>query len=410
MTGFAHVDGNPIAHATVHVPWSGAWFADVVFLEAPELSGEVALEVGDVTLRGTIDDRFAGTRGNELRARIVGGAGGWGSSIAAQSYVNDQGVRALLVAQDAARLSGETLGTFSPSAASLGSYYVRQAGPASRALEDVIGTASWWVEYDGTTTVGTRSTSAAVDGSYQVLEYDATARLVTLGVDDVSAIAPGSVLSDGLDEPQTVRDLEIRVTPDSVRLVAWTGSPVGARGRLEGAVRAVLDRVSGERLLGRYRYRVARLSADRVELQACNPTLGLPDLGPTPMWPGVAGVHATMALGAEVLVEFIDGDRSQPVVSSFVGKGGPGAVPTRIDFGASPTSYVALATKADAVLDMLFDLLSGTQVMHPTTGLPVAGGLWAPVGTLADATALKTAALAIKTSVVSTASALMRST
>lgn len=410
-TPFAHIAGNPLASATIHVPWSGAWFADVVFLDAPELSGSVDLVVGDVTFRGTIDARFTGTRGQELRARIVGGAAGWGAQVPAKSYVNDQGVRALLVAQDAAREAGETLGAASPSASSLGAYYVRQAGPASQALEDVIGSASWWVEYDGTTTIGARSTTAAREGTFEVLEYDALGRLVTLGADDVSAIRVGSILSGGiLDASQTVRDLEIRVTAEAVRFIAWTGQPTGARGRLEGAFRELVARATADRLHGVYRYRVARRVADRLELQAINPALGLPDLGPTPMWPGVAGVHAELSLGAEVLVSFIDGDRTQPVVAGFVGKGGPGFVPTRIDVGASPTSYLALATKVDAVLGMLFNLLSGVQVNDPTTGLPVAGGLWTPAGTVADATALKTAATAIAPTVISTASALVRST
>ncbi len=396
MTGFAHVSGNPIAHATVHVPWSGAWFADVVFLDDPALSGAVELAVGDVTLRGTIDARFAGTRGAELRARIVGGAAGWGASVGAQSYVNDQGVRSSLVAQDAARLAGETLGAFSPSAASLGSYYVRQAGPAARVLEDVIGSASWWVEYDGTTTVGTRATAAAADGTYQVLEYDAAARLVTLAVDDVSAIGPGSVLSVGLDAPQTVRDLEIRVTPDAVRLVAWTGAPVGARGRLEGALRSVVGAATGRRLHGLYAYRVARLTADRVELQALDRTIGLPDLGPTPMWPGLAGAHATLALGAEVLVAFVNGDRTRPVVTSFVGKGGPGFAPVGIDLGNNPTSFVALSTKVDLEISKLWAALAAhTHVV--TAGAPPA-----PIGTATPPVVVNTAA--------PTASTLVRST
>jgi hypothetical protein len=393
MTGFVHVAGNPIASATIHVPWSGAWFADVVFLDAPVLFGAVELVVGDVTLRGTFDERFTGTRGAELRARIVAGSAGWGEHVGAQSYVNDQGVRALLVAQDAARLSGETLGSFSPSAASLGSYYVRQAGPAARVLEDVIGSASWWVEYDGTTTVGTRPSTSARSGSYQVLEYDAAARLVTLGVDDVSAIGPGSVLSDGLDDPQTVRDLEIRVTPEAVRLVAWTGDPVGARGRLEGALRSVVGAAAGRRLHGVYAYRVARLAADRVELQAIDRTLGLPDLGPTPMWPGLAGAHATLSLGAEVLVCFVNGDRARPVVTSFVGKGGAGFSPTRIDLGNAPTSYVALAAKVDDEIDRIWNVLTGWTVA------PNDGGA-----------ALKTAATTASAGVLSTASTLVRST
>ncbi len=51
---------------------------------------------------------------------------------------------------------------------------------------------------------------------------------------------------------------------------------------------------------------------------------------PVSMWPGVAGAHAELQLGAHVLVEFIEGDRRLPIVTGFAGKDSPGFVPSTL--------------------------------------------------------------------------------
>jgi hypothetical protein len=361
MTGeaFANVNGERVTRARVHVPPVGPWFADVDFELAPALSGRVTLRLGALELVGTIDPRADGTRGMQRRCRIVAGAGAWGAALAPKAYHNDQGVKARLVAEDAAREAGETLAAFAPATERVGTYYTRRGGAASRALEDAAAGAAWWVAYDGRTHVGERLSSTPADDAYQVLDYDPQTRVVTLGVDDLTAIQIGATLSESLDEPQTVRELEIDVTPEAVRVLAWCGGAEASRGRLPDALRAIVEHVAGERLFGVYRYRVIRMAGDneRLELQAARRVVGLPDVLPIAMWPGVAGAHAEPALGAEVLVQFVEGDRTQPIVTGFAGKAGPGFTPvtqlfdatTEIVLGEGATSFVALKSDLETL-------------------------------------------------------------
>jgi hypothetical protein len=340
----ATVAGNPIISARVYVPGSGPWFADVDFADTPSVSGDVTIQVGALALRGTVQASRSGTHALQRRVTIVAGAGGWGSLLSAKGYHADNGVRAQVVAFDAARAAGETIGAFAPEAVAVGADYVRQAGPASRVLEDVIGSATWWVDYEGVTQVGTRSSANALDSAYQVIDFDPRLRLCEFASDDLTAVGIGSILANGLDAPQTVRELELRIDPGQTRVLAWCGT-TSSRGRLQAALRSIIDRATDGEIYGPRKYRVVRVSGagDRVELQPVNRRIGLPDIIPASMWPGASGIHATMTPGAEVLVEFIDGDRTQPIVTHFAPKGGPGFVPVRIDFGQDPTSFIALA-------------------------------------------------------------------
>lgn len=321
------------------VPQVGPWYADVDLVDDTVVTGRVTLQVGGLTLSGTVDARHDGTQGVVRRTRVVAGAGSWGRTVAAKHYHNDAGVRALLVAQDAAREAGESLGTFSVTGA-VGIDYVRASGQASAALVDVIGETPWWVDYDGVTQVVARSSAAAAPSSYVLTDYDPRARVATLALDDLTAVSVGTVLSEGLDAPQTVRELEIEVTPEATRVRAWCGTDT-RYGRVAGLLRALVERVVAESQSGPVLYRVSRMNVDgRVELQIVNRRAGLPDLLPISMWPGAAGVHATLKPGAEVLVEFIDGDRSRPIITHFAGKDGVGFVPVKLalcdDTGTAP--------------------------------------------------------------------------
>ena len=203
--------GVPAVRCLLTVPPIGPWFADFDLVDDTVVSGRVTLQVGGLSLSGTVDARHDGTQGVVRRTRVVAGAGSWGRGVPAKHYHNDAGVRALLVAQDAAREAGETLGTFSVTGA-VGVDYVRSSGAASLALVDVIGSTPWYVDYDGVTQVAERATSMPAHGAYVLEDYDPRARVATLAVDDLTALGVGSVLSEGLDAPQTVRELVVDVT------------------------------------------------------------------------------------------------------------------------------------------------------------------------------------------------------
>lgn len=394
----ATLEGEPLRAVRVHVPPVGPWWADCDLIEAPDLEGAVTLALGELDLSGTVDPRYAGTHALERRVRVVAGAGGWGTVLEARAYHNDSGVRARTVADDAAAAAGETIATFALGEERTVADYVRQAGPASRVLEDIIDGTAWWVAYDGQTHVGSRGTVEIDPSSYDVLEYDPRARVATIAVDDPRVIVVGAVLDgEQLDEAQTVRELVLELTEDALRVRAWVGGDGSSLGRLGTLVRRIVQRATDGRLHGLYRYRVVRLSVDRLELQAVRPAAGLPDVLPISMWPGVAGSHSEPAAGAHVLVQFIEGDRRLPIVTGFAGKDGTGWTPTNQTFdvatlmklGANASNFVALA---NLVKDRI-DSLQEAHDTHKHTGVTAGTGSSAIpdtlVGPLGDVAATK---------------------
>jgi len=102
--------------------------------------------------------------------------------------------------------------------------------------------------------------------------------------------------------------------------------------------------------LAKYRYRVVKMSGDRVDLQAVSKDAGLPDTLPVSIWPGVAGASANLTPGAIVLVEFIEGDCTMPIVTHFEAEGGAGFRPVHCFLDASERVFLGTsATNEDGV-------------------------------------------------------------
>jgi hypothetical protein len=346
---FATVNGNRITLAKLIVANVGPWFAELDLETDPELSGSVTITLGELVLRGTVISQQDGTFGLQRKCRVVGGAGGWGTALKPKAYHNDAGIKAQLVAADAARDAGETLGSFVPVAERIGVDYVRGHNQlAASVLEQVSGRTAWWVGYDGVTNVGPRPATPLADSAYEVLAFDPRSRIATLATDDPGSIRVGSVISERLDGPQTVREIELTLSGGKFRVTAWCGGSEAEAGRLGELFRSIARRATDVQLIGKYRYRVVSMASDgRVELQAVRKGADLPDVRPISQWPGVAGAHAELTPGAEVLVEFIEGDRSMPIVTGYAGKGGAGFVPVSLTLGGDAGDDAA--RKGDAV-------------------------------------------------------------
>ncbi|MDF3069179.1 MAG: hypothetical protein K0R38_4780 [Polyangiaceae bacterium] len=374
MEAFAAINDTSLASVRLTVAAQGPWFADCVFVgDAPDITGRVRLQIGELTLSGTIAPQSDGTHGLQRRCRVVAGAGGWGVLVSPKDYHSDAGVKARTVADDVARAAGEALGTFAPGAERVGVDYLRQAGPASRVLEDAARGAPWWVDYAGVTHVGARPTTNPDPSVYEVLEYDPLTRRLTLAADDLTKLSVGAVLTERLDEPQTIRELEVVVEGGKLRVKAWCGGTASSAGELADLLKAIVARATDEKLFGKYRYRVVSQVEGRLNLQATKKRAGLPDAVAVSMWPGVAGTHAVFDLGAggnqgiEVLVEFIEGDRTQPVVTHFVGKDTPGFVPRELVLCGG---HQPVARQGDTVEVLLPPaVFSGTINGAPATGV-----------------------------------------
>lgn len=394
MTAFLNVNGEPVLSILLRVPNSGPWWAELVMQDAPDIAGAVVVQVGTLEANGTIDARDSGTFSEQAMLKVVGGGGGWGTLAGPKHYHNDAGVKSRSIADDAARLAGETIGTFD-APLNVGIDYVRESGVASRVLEDAIAGVSWWVDFEGNTNVGARPAVDVDAGAYTVLEYDPQNRTATLAVEDFTLVGIGSTISEGLDEPIVVREIEIVADVESIRVKVWGGLEDG-RGRLEEILRGIVARSTDAKLFGAYRYRVVQMSGDRVELQSVRAG-DHPDVLPISMKPGVAGAHAEPAGSSIVLVIFIEGDRTLPVVTGFAGKDEEGHEATNLTFSVatelklgsdSATEGATLGashkTWADAHVHLHTDMGVPLFTSPPVTGTPVS-----PIPDLAPAVSTK---------------------
>lgn len=354
---FLALNNERLTAVRLRMPARGAWVAEVDFESDPEVPDRCTLQVGSLTLSGTVHGLQSGVFGKQRKLRLVAGGGGWGTLAPPKAYHNDAGVKAQLLAEDLAREAGEQLGGFAPAAERLGVDFVRNEGVScATILETVIGAVSWWVDAAGVTHVGERPTAPAlVSDAYQVLAYDPRERVVTLSLTDPSVLAIGSVIAGpSLPEPQTVHEFQVQADASGVRVFAWCGADSRSAGRLSALWRAVTARATEQLLLGLYLYRVVRMapgSQNRVSLQAVHRDSGLPDIEPITQWPGVPGLQTDLAPGAQVLVAFIEGDRTQPVVTHYAGAAGEGFVPTGIVIGG-PTGQPC-ARQGDQVTVLL---------------------------------------------------------
>lgn len=366
------VAGEPITSVRLTVSNAGPWVADVDFEGDPNVSGRVEIVIGPgLKLSGTVVARSSGTYGLKRRARIVAGAGGWSAEVAPKAYHNDGGVKGRLVAEDAARAVGETIGDFVPAAERIGRDYARSHGPASCALEDVLGGLPWWVDRDGITHAGPRPPVPLDAKAYTVLAFDPRDRIATLAMDDPGAMKIGALLD--VDGPQIVRSFEVRVTEGELRVMAWCAGSASGSGYLAGLIRSIVERTTDGAMHGHYRYRVVRMAGERVELQAVRKLAGLPDLLPISIMPGVPGMRADLAPGTEMLVAFVEGDRAQPVALAFSGEDGPGFVPVALTLGGN-TGPLA-ARQGDAVEVLLPPAVISGTAMLPAGPTPITGVL-----------------------------------
>jgi hypothetical protein len=371
---FASISGHRATSLRLYVPNVGAWFVDAELDEALELAGKVEVRLGSLTLLGTVDPRHTGTFVTHTVVRVLAGGGGWSRELAAKSYHNDAGVRAATVCEDAAREAGEAIGEpFAPPLAALGVDYVRRTGPAAHVLADVLGAVPWWVGYDGKTRAGSRPEVTPEKGALELLYFDPATKLAVISADDPAAIGIGTVLTDAerLPVPETVRELELVATTGALRVTAWCGGDAMTPGRIARSLAAFVRAVSGK-VFGKYRYRVVTMAPDgRVKVQAVKKARGLPDVVPVSVRPGVAGAWADLTLGCEVLLEFIAGDPTEPIVTGFPGRGEAGFLPGRLTLGATtPGDASDAARKGDTVKVLLPPaVFSGSIGGAPATGV-----------------------------------------
>jgi hypothetical protein len=185
LTPFASLGGIAIQMGTMNVPGYGVWHADVWLTnDTPDVGTLTALTLGDITAPCAVirDIDVANQRG----VRVVGGFGGWRKPVLAEQYATP-GLMVSTVLLDTAALVGETVMTDVD--ASLGTQWLREAGPASNVLHQ-LAPGAWFVGFDGVT--HTLRAPGVVASTFQVLKSDQPAGQFTITTDFPSQWLPGS--------------------------------------------------------------------------------------------------------------------------------------------------------------------------------------------------------------------------
>lgn len=322
----ATLNGVRVVEARVWIPARGAWFADLDV--DPDNANQVAsiasatLSILGANMKCTVDPRGSGRFVSSYRFRVVGGAGGWDKPVPRFGYHNDAGVTSRQIYQATAVAVGEVVNDSSP--VTYGPDFLQETGPASQVFID----RKYYVDFNGVTQVA-EWPSSTPDASTQILSYDADQKRIELSSD--AMILPGMSFTDSrFDGTLIARDIEIKAGPENARITVWCSDVAVTR-----AVSALVNMTrafAGVATLRSYRYRVISQGVDgRVVLQAVNPSLGAPDIGPISIWSGTQGDTALVALSSECDVHMQEGDRSLAVVASWA----PGTLPTTRTVDAS---------------------------------------------------------------------------
>jgi hypothetical protein len=199
MAAFANVNGQGTVSLNLAIPLYGLWVADVALaLGTAIATGPVTLTLGNMTLTGAVyrQNVFAG----QVKARIVGGAGGWNQKVEARGYNNPSGVLLSMVVGDAASEVGESVSIAQDQV--IGNFYARFADKASRVLA-AVGGPSWWVDSSGVTHIGPRPTPTIMS-AFVVEDYRPNTGELVISTEDYASWQPGASFTSATTGTQTV--------------------------------------------------------------------------------------------------------------------------------------------------------------------------------------------------------------
>lgn len=314
MSGSITINGQRVTKASVTIPMYGAWTADVDIEGASTMGSVVTLVMQGLSLVGTVTRQsvFAGTR----KLRIVAGGGGWRKTIPPRGYSGPLGVKLSSVLSDAASDSGETVSVGSDT--TLGAFYTRDRGKASKVLRLLVG-GVWYIDNAGVTQVKDRATSA-IASPFQVISWDGGRGSFQISTETYEDWVPGRTFSTNtVSEAQTISSVTFDADNEGkVRLQVLTADAY--RERLLADFRAIVrDELASLNFLGVYEYVIAAnpISPGIFYTVDASPVDSrMPSLTRVPLATELGKV-CPPALGTKCRIRFVNGNPSRPEVISF---------------------------------------------------------------------------------------------
>lgn len=380
MSGyFATVNGAQVVGGSLLIPLVGVWTADLVLAGAdPVLDvGPATVVIGTLTLQGYV--YRAAPYGGSIRARLVGGAGGWRNPVPPQGYGNPGGIRLSTVLGDVAAACGETIVVASD--VNIGSAFARAAFPtsvASDVLWQLLGLGfipTWRVDVDGTTK--TDPWPATVIGTpFMPTNQRPDEGLVEIATEDYASWLPGCSFSHPLlASTFTSAGVLYRWGDDGVmRFDVLTGTPDvnGVTGdRVLGPFQQMVERqVSPLRFFGRYEYTISNPKPTSVDGTPTDTSLGLPELQNVPIR-GSSLASYVPPDGGLCEIQFVNGQPTRPVCVWTQADSTAG--PTEITIGPQGTGANGIARVSDTVTVLFPPAMPIAGVVNGT--LPFVGVL-----------------------------------
>ncbi len=215
MTALAN--GVPLTYCRVTVPFVGRVTIEARAPEdVPAPSGGILFTVADLAITATPwrSGMFAGAWSCMAR----GGRGGWGKTLPSRSYVSPVGVVNAQIYADAAREVGE-LPPVVQFPQTVGQFYSRPRGPATRVFDLITGEQAWWVDPTGVTQIGFRP-PGVVAAPFDLIEADRAQGRLIVATDNPAAFAPGLTMVDPLQGSF------------AINAVVWTSNGSRMRGEI----------------------------------------------------------------------------------------------------------------------------------------------------------------------------------
>lgn len=193
----AVLSGTAVRFGRIVMPYGGIFHADVVLVDESEPAGPQTLTFMGVTMKMAVVRAisYVGSRG----VRLIGGAGGWRTTVPAQQFSNPAGLRVSTIVGATASSVGEQVSLTSDPICGLdhqGVTYARSNGKASLVLNDpaVLGT-SWWMDFNGIVQNSTRSTTL-ITSAYVCQAVQGAAGIYTIATEFPGDWIPGRTFAN----------------------------------------------------------------------------------------------------------------------------------------------------------------------------------------------------------------------
>lgn len=214
------VNGVRVLSAELHVPFSGRWTAALVLEGSQVPIGAVTATLGTLELNGTVYAAKSGGFVGHTVLRVIAGAGKWANTVPARSYHNEARIRRSEMLDALARDVGETIDTAGDTTR-LGRDHQRLDGPGVHALESLLGSNAWRVDFDGVTRYGARP-AATLAADVELLEADPLRGEFTFAAGDPGGVPIGATLTDKrLTGSYVIRELYAELGAAQARMTAW---------------------------------------------------------------------------------------------------------------------------------------------------------------------------------------------